>query len=345
MTTSSAAPEPAARLWRWTHRHPWLAGSTALILLAGVVTGGVWAHNLIAAPALACGAGMAENTKATACIGVDLDSSQLTPAEPAGMAALETDLQLANNTMSGDYVSVVLLLDLSPVPGVDTVSYPDLVPNIEGAITAVWQANHTAAYGSLPKVKLFLANMGSENADWSAAVDRITADAAANHVTSVIGLGQSTERTRAAAAKLTEQAHLPVIGATVTGDTMNLDPRTNALLTGFFRVAPTNTDSVAAAARYISNVEPDRTHVAIVQDNVLDDDYTETLRAAADRAMPLAHQFPFTSPSGATAGLTREQELIGQFKVLDLSACAVAPKVVYFAGRGADLGAFVQSWT
>ena len=137
---------------------------------------------------------------------------------------------------------------MSPNPGVDTRNYADLYPDIQGAISGVWRANHTAAFqGSLPKVKLLLANMGSQYASWSEAVDHIADNAAANHVVSVMGLGQSMDNTRAAAAKLARQAHLPVIGATVTGDTMNLDPD-GKLNTGFFRTSPTNTYSVLAAA-------------------------------------------------------------------------------------------------
>src|SRR5205807_1252178 len=43
--------------------------------------------------------------------------------------------------------------------------------------------------------------------------------------------------------------------------------------------------------------------------------------------------------------IRRSQELIQQFSFLDQNICSVAPKVIYFAGRGADLGAFVQTWT
>lgn len=339
MTTS-----PVVRKAPWRRRHPMQASllvvATVIVLVAGITV----LVRALNAPALDCGPGMAANASATACIGVDLASDPISPTEPAKMGALEADIRANNNAVSGDYISLVLLLDLSPVRHLDTMTYPDLYRNIEGAVTAAWQVNHTAAYGSVPKIKLFLANMGSRNADWSAAVEQIAANRKVNHITSVVGLGQSTTATRHAAATLTEQVHLPVIGATVTGDTMNRDPRTNALLTGFFRVAPTNSDTVAAAARYIRSIQHNPAHVAIVQDTVAADDYTATLGAAVDKAMPSAHQFPFTSPNPRISSLQRDQALIGQFTNLDVNVCAVAPTVVYFAGRGTDLGAFVQSW-
>jgi hypothetical protein len=248
--------------------------------------------------------------------------------------------------MSQDYVSIVLLMNMSPIAGVDTRSYSDVYPDIEGALTGVWRANHTTAVqGSLPKVKLFLGNMGSQYAGWSEAVDQIKANAAANHITAVIGLGQSVDATRAAAAKIASEARLPVIGATVTGDTMNFLPNSTTRNSGFFRVAPTNTDTVAAASRYIAGIEPNQTRVAIVQDNALGDDYNQTLGKAADKDMPSAHQFPFTSPTTMPPGIKRNEELIQQFSFLDQNVCSVTPTVIYFAGRGADLGAFVQTWT
>jgi hypothetical protein len=344
---SNPPPVPSVpRIEVWVRRHPWLAGLLALVVLAGLGTGGTWLYGRVTAPPLSCGSGMAANAGSTECIGVDLDSGPIAPAEPAAMAALEADVRANNDAVSGDYVSIVLLQDMSPVEGVDTVGYPDLYPNVEGAITAAWRANHTAAVqGGLPKVKLLLANLGSQNAGWSVAADQIAANAKAHHITSVIGLGQSTGQTRLVTAKLADSAHLPVIGATVTGDTMNLDPGTKALITGFFRVSPTNSDSVAAATRFIRTIQPDPSRVAILQDNVVGDDYNETLGAAIDKDLPTAHRFPFTSPADLPSGIQRDQELVQQFSYLDQSVCSVSPTVVYFAARGKDLGAFVRTWT
>lgn len=319
-------------------KHPRWTGGVAVVVVGGLVGVGIWLSSI-----LGCGPGMSKESGA--CIGVDLASTRFTSAEPPKMRALEAAVKANNDTVSQNYVSVVLLQNMSPDARVDTRNYSDLYPDIEGALAGVWRANHTAAVqGSLPQVKLFLANMGSQYANWSQAADEIAKNAAANHIVSVIGLGQSTDNTRAAAAQVVSQAHLPVIGATVTGDSMNfgLDGRLN---TGFFRTAPTNTDTVLAAARYVASIEPDPARVAIVQDNALGDDYTQTLGSAADRDMPMAHRFPFTSPTNLPPGVDRRQQLINQFSSLDQNICSVAPAVVYFAGRGSDVGPFVQTWT
>lgn len=328
------------RLANWVLRRPVLAAGSATLVVAGLVAAAVLVPPLFAR----CGAGMTADPAGT-CVGINLDSAQFRPDEPDHMRELEATIRANNEAVTDNYVSVVLFQDMSPVEGVDTRLYPDLYPDVEGAIAGVWRANHTAAFqGSVPKVKLFLANMGSQYASWSEAVDQISEHAAAQHVVSVIGLGQSMDNTRAAAAKLTGQAHLPVIGATITGDTMNLTPE-GKLNTGFFRTSPTNTHSVAAAARYIASIEPDPSRVAIVQDNIPGDDYTQTLGARAVKEMPAAHRFPFTSPGSLPADVSRSDPLLTQFAYLNQNLCSVAPTVVYFTGRGTDLVPFVQSWT
>ncbi|MFB9924313.1 ABC transporter substrate-binding protein [Amycolatopsis halotolerans] len=328
------------RLVNWVLRRPVTATSFATLTVAALVAAIVLVPPLFAP----CGDGMSADANDT-CVGINLDSSQFRKDEPEHMRELEKTVRAANEAVTDNYVSVVLLQDMTPNEGVDTRLYPDLYPDIEGALAGAWRANHTAAFqGSVPKVKLFLANMGSQYASWSEAVDKISEHAAAHHVVSVIGLGQSLDNTRAAAAKLTGQAHLPVIGATVTGDTMNLTPE-GKLNTGFFRTSPTNTHSVAAAARYIASIEPDPSRVAIVQDNIPGDDYTQTLGAMAVKEMPAAHRFPFTSPGPLPPNVSRADPLLTQFAYLDQNLCSVAPTVVYFTGRGTDLGPFVQSWT
>lgn len=328
------------RLANWVLRRPVLATGFATLTVVVLVAAGLLVPPLFAR----CGEGMTADAN-DACVGINLDSAQFRQNEPEHMRELEAAVRANNAAITGNYVSVVLLQDMSPNEGVDTRLYPDLYPDIEGAIAGAWRANHTAAFqGSVPKVKLFLANMGSQYASWSEAVDKISEHAAGNHVVSVIGLGQSMDNTRAAAAKLTAQAHLPVIGATVTGDTMNLTPE-GKLNTGFFRTSPTNTHSVAAAARFIASIEPDPSRVAIVQDNIPGDDYTQTLGSRAVKEMPAAHRFPFTSPGALPHDVSRADPLLTQFAYLNQNLCSVAPTVVYFTGRGTDLGPFVQSWT
>lgn len=337
----------------WWRRHPTLASLTAFASAAVVAVAGFTIVEWATAPELGCGAGMVANASSAACIGVNLTGGPISKEQPDRLSRLVADVEDNNAAVSGtNYVSIVLLLNLSPVENVDTTSYDGAYRSIEGALTAVWRANHTAAFsgnpapGEEPKVKLFLANTGSENANWEQAVDQIAANAEANHITSVVGLGQSTDNTRKAIKKLTTIHRIPVIGATVTGDSMNFDIADDkTLLNGFFRVSPTNSDAVAAAAGYITaglRIPWDK--VAVVEDTVTSDDYVSTLVQAAHTYLGTTHRFPFTSPDINADTQARAESLRGQFGYLNINLCAAAPEVVYFAGRGTDIGTFVRTW-
>ncbi|WP_030293736.1 ABC transporter substrate-binding protein [Streptomyces katrae] len=332
-------------------RHPVLSLTAALLLLAGAVLGGTWGYGVLFPPALSCGPGMTAAGTPLACVGVNLDSRPFTKGEPARMRKLEDTIRAANEAVQGNSTSVVLMLNLSPVDDVDTLTYESLYHNIEGAMAAVWRANNTAAYGSTPGVKLYLANMGSQYGSWQQAVASVKKNAAAEHISAVVGLGQSTEQTRQAAAAISAQLHIPVIGSTVTGNSMNLDPADPAgkrTIPDMFRVSPTNSDSVIAANQYVSGLRPAVTSLAVVADSVADDDYTATLAAEAktrfqapDRTVTV---LPYTSPRSLPSGAGRQDYLIQQFNLMHANLCQAAPSVVYFAGRGRDLGAFVQNW-
>ncbi|MFD7081721.1 ABC transporter substrate-binding protein [Streptomyces sp. NPDC059918] len=335
----------------WLRRHPVLSLAAALVLLAGAVFGGAWGYRVLFPPDLSCGAGMTAAGKPAACVGVNLDSTPFAKGEPDRMRRLEDAVRTANEAVKGNSTSVVLMLNFSPVEDVDTLTYESLYPNIEGALTAVWRANNTAAYGSTPGVKLYLANMGSQYGAWQQAVAGIGKYAEAEHISAVVGLGQSTEQTRQAAAAVSDRLHIPVIGSTVTGNSMNLDPSDPAgkrSIPDMFRVSPTNSDSVIAAAQYVGGLRPAVTSLAVVADSVAGDDYTATLAAEAktrfqapDRAVTV---LPYTSPRSLPSGAGRQEYLVQQFNLMHANLCQAAPSVVYFAGRGRDLGAFVQNW-
>ncbi len=336
----------SAPRWPRVRSHPVVSAILAVVLLAGGVTGGVWAYGRLFPPALSCGKGMTAMGSPLTCVGVDLAGGGLRADEEPRMRQLEGMVKQADDEVTGDYAGVVLLLDLTPQAGVDTVDYTALDPNVEGAITALWRANHTAAFGSQPPVKLFLANMGSKNQYEQQAVQQIIGNRAKYHLDAVIGLGQSTTPTRQAAATLTRQG-IPVIGATVTGDSMNLDPATNRPMNGFTRVSPSNSDTVMAASAFIKSLSPHVTSIAIVQDTVGGDDYVKSLREAADTDLRTlgarVTQLPYTSPTTDLPHVKRASALIQQFHLMHANLCQAQPDLVYFAGRGEDLGAFVDS--
>jgi hypothetical protein len=332
-------------------RHPVLSLLAALVILTGLVFGGRWGYDRLFPPSLTCGTGMTATGTPLACAGVNIDSGPFTDHEPARMRELEHMVKSANDAVKGPYASVVLMLDLSPVSDVDTLTYDSLYPNIEGALTAVWRANNTAAYGSTPAIKLYLANMGSQYASWDHTVANLKERMSAERISAVVGLGQSTEQTRRAAAAISTQLHIPVIGSTVTGDSMNLDPSDptgKKQIVDMFRVSPTNADSVVAANQYVSDLKPAVTSLAVVADSVTGDDYTQTLAEVAKTRFKAPNRtvtvLPYTSPSDLPAGSGRQDYLVQQFNLMHANLCQAAPSVVYFAGRGRDLGAFVENW-
>ncbi|MFJ7261081.1 hypothetical protein ACIQV2_13015 [Streptomyces globosus] len=338
------------RFVRW-RRHPVLAGAAALLLAAGLVLGGIRAYGVLFPPELACGKGMtaAGRGPALACVGVNLESTPFTKDEPARMRELEKTIRAANDAVRGESAAVVLMLNLSPVADVDTLTHESLYHNIEGAVTAVWRANNTAAYGSRPGIKLYLANMGSRYGSWRQAVDSVGKHAASERIAAVVGLGQSTEETRRAAAAISKELHIPVIGSTVTGNSMNLDPDDPAKpIPDMFRVAPTNTHAVIAANQYAGTLSQAVTSLAVIADGVAGDDYTATLAAEAKARFQAPGRtvttLPYTSPRELAADSGRRNYLIDQFNLMHANLCQAAPSAVYFAGRGRDLGAFVQTW-
>ncbi len=332
--------------FRPIRKHPVISALLALLLLGGALTGAPAALGSLFPPPWSCGEGMTRAGSPPTCVGVDLSGGPLRSGEPARMRELRTLVRVADAEVTGRYTGVVLLLDLTPVSGVDTVTYPQLYSNVEGAVTAMWRANHTAAFGSQPPVKLFLANMGSRYASWAEATRRITANRAAHHLDTVVGLGESTSRTRAAAAYLT--AHdVAVVGATVTGDSMNRAPGTGRPMDGFFRVSPDNTDTVAAAARFVDSLHPWPSSIAIVEDTVAGDDYTTSLTTEANKDLKApgrtVRQLPYASPTSALRGVERSSRLVQLFHLMHANLCQARPQLVYFAGRGDDLGAFLES--
>ncbi|WP_042418721.1 ABC transporter substrate-binding protein [Streptacidiphilus anmyonensis] len=337
-------------------KHPVVSLVVALLATSALVLAGLRIADAVDSAPIACGPGMELVTSPLSCVGVDLDGGPFAKQEPARLQALRDEVNAADAQVKGSsYVTVVLLLDFSPVSGVDTVTYDSLYPVLEGALTAVWRANHTAAFGSpaLP-VKLVLGNMGSRYGSWQSAVKLIADNAKAQHITAVTGLGQSTDETRAAAAWLSDDAHLPVIGATVTGDDMNTEPQSagGGPIHDFFRVSTTNSDSVKAAAAFVTGLRPSPSSIAIVQDNTSSDDYVSTLVKAAGRDLAgpgrTITPLPFTSPSPTdqklSSGVSRHDYLVQQFTLMHANLCQAAPSLVYFAGRGDDLDAFVETW-
>lgn len=328
-------------------KHPVFATTALVTLVACLAFGARAAYPRVFPPAIKCGPGMVIAGSPPSCVGVSLGFGPFTAKDPARLRALQGQIQSIDQKVHGYYISVVLLLDLSPVAGIDTIDYSSLYPNIEGAITALWQADSSGAFGTTPRVKLYLGNMGSRYRGWPRAVQQILANRATQHITSVVGLGQSQDATRAASGQLGSAAHLPVIGATVTGDSMNRLPKTNARNKYFFRISPPNSAEVHGIAQYVTKTWPKPSTAVVIQD-VPGDTYESTLAASAPKALKKAgltvyKALPYES-GGAPPGEARETYLENAFSQMQNNLCQLDPSLVFFAGRGHDLDAFARSW-
>ncbi|GAA3030630.1 ABC transporter substrate-binding protein [Actinokineospora globicatena] len=342
---------PVVETAPWWRRHPVLTG-TAAVLVVALVAAGVF----VVVSWLSCGEGMERSQNDEACVGINLAGEKFSPDQPQELTDLVDQVAEYNDAITGDnYVTIVLLLNMTPVPNVDTASFADVTRSIQGAITAVWRANHTSAFGKgadpVPRVKLLLANTGSRNLDWEPAVDQINAAKEEHHITAVAGLSQSNKETRNAVTRLTTTYHLPVIGGSVTGDNMDNNVFDEKQLDGFYRIAPTNRGLVTAAAEYIKKLpefNPNQGSfgdVAIVWDQSATDDYVKTLHEAALVHLPGAKDLPYRSSDPTVPITNRDSTILGQLAGVRDALCPAPPKVVFFAGRGADLAAFVQTWT
>jgi hypothetical protein len=300
--------------------------------------------SLASAPPL-CGNGLTEEGTPKVCVGVDIDSGALTHGDR--LADLEAKVAAVNaKATGGDFGTIVLLMNMTPDPNSDSVGFLVLRHQIEGAITAVWRAdNQTVADGTNPPLKLMLANFGTGANYWADAVDSITAQQSSQHIVAVTGIGQSLDNTRQAASALSD-AGIVTVGAAVTADNMNQWPD-GVRIRDFFRVASTNTDMAATAVSYAAAHHYTRT--MLVKDTNNQDSYADTLGTAFTAAYTARHHTkvpyaePYLSPDGPLSTMSRGQYMANQFAGMHADICQDKPDLVYFAGRGTDLAAFLTS--
>jgi ABC-type branched-subunit amino acid transport system substrate-binding protein len=320
----------------WRRRHPVLSVLVLVPIIAALLAAGDrW---VTASP---CGPGMTPVGSPWTCVGLDLDSTPMRHADP--LADLETMIANRDANITGSFVTIVLLEDLTPDPVVDSLQLQGVRHAVEGAITAAARANGTTVAGSLrPQIKLLLASFGTGADYWPQAVTAIEQQQSAQHIVAVTGIGQSLYNTRAAVAALS-RAGLTTIGADVTANNMNKSPN-GQRIADFFRVAPTNTNEVDIATRYI-DMHVQHKKIMLVEDQNPDDSYAETLASAfrASFGASIKYTERYRSPELTLVDATRNQYMEGLFAKMHGDICAEDPDLIYFAGRGADLWSFLDA--
>lgn len=314
-------------------RRRWIISALVVVL---VIVLGYFAWP---SPPQQCGRGLTAIGSPYACVGLDLDSTALREADP--LADLENTIAENNRAISEPFATIVVLQDLTPDPRSDSVALRSQRHAVEGAITAVSRANDPKISGAIPKIKFLLANYGFQAGSWRQAVDAIKQTRLGEHIVAVVGVGQSRDATRAAVASLSD-AGIAVVGADVTADNMNVAPGLGGKRsTNFFRVAPTNTEEARAAARYITQHSYHK--VLLVKDVNEGDSYVQTLGNAFATNVKADSTEPYRSPDEPLQTATREQLMVRIFAQMHSDICAIKPDLIYFAGRGTDLGYFLTA--
>ncbi|MBB5918493.1 hypothetical protein BJY24_007405 [Nocardia transvalensis] len=307
-----------------------------ILIVAGVV---IW--KVVSRPD--CGPGLESVGDPAVCVGLNLESTTLRDGDP--LTDLEQQVAKLNAAVTGpEFVTIVLLDDLTPNPENDSLAFKNVRHEVQGALTAAWRANHqSVAGGPTPPVKLLLASFGSNGQYESTAVRAIVDARDDQHIVAVTGFGQSLVTTRKAASDLSRE-HIASIAASTSGDDMNLEPGTNEYIDRFFRITPTNTDAAKAAVDYLSKRNyPD---AMLVKDANEDDLYASTLGPAfatafKDRYGGEPDTKIYKSPDVPLNDISRATYMTKRFAEMRDVICWKKPPVIYFAGRGTDLGFFL----
>ncbi|WP_156934844.1 ABC transporter substrate-binding protein [Pseudonocardia spinosispora] len=337
--TQPVMPRPS---W-WPYRY-YLAA--CVVLLVAVVVWVLWPR---------CGNGLRspEDGSSDGCVGLNLDSTSFGAGEE--FTKLEKILAKQNADITGDYVTIVLLDNLTPDPSRDSVAVQTVQHAVAGAITGQWRANHTpVANGSghsddpqkaTVKIKLLLANYGSQGSSAQQAVDAIIEARNTEHIVAVTDFGQSLQTTRKAASDLSD-AHIAVVASLVTGDDMNLG-LDGQPIERFHRIAANNTQQAEAA---VSTLPPGG-NVVLVEDTNRSDNYARSLAIAFTKSY--AVRFPTQPPPNSVTYRSPDEPLNDSKRRAHmtnmlggsprLQICLNKPDVLYFAGRGVDLSALLAA--
>ncbi len=275
-----------------------------------------------------CGAGLTSVGSPYVCVGLNIDSGPMRAEDP--LADLEKIIADHNARVTGDFKTIVVLENLTVTEN-DSNPVSFVRHEVQGAIAAALRKDAPT------QIKLLLANFGSNADHWQKTVDAIVEAAPGQRIVAVTDVGLSQENSRAAVAELSKHG-IATIGATVTADNMNLDTA-GVRVKNFFRVGPTNTDEAHVAAKYIARQRFQR--VMLVMDTSEADTYATTLAKAFQEQIQVSLTKKFDFPQLTT--VSRDGYMRKVFAGMHSDICAARPDLIYFAGRGSDLGSFLSA--
>ncbi len=283
-----------------------------------------------------CGHGIAR--RGGECVGVTDGSFHFDRA----MRDIDRDIRAEDRRVrdSGDpYVTVAFLGALSTTAA-HNLTGGRAVHEVEGAYIAQRRANDGAGGGNSPKIRLVLANEGSDQSQWPYVVGRLKKMVRTDHLVAAVGLGLSTRETLESA-RVLSAAHIAMVGDIVTGD--GIDSSGGALpqigagpparIEGLVRVAPHVGQEVSVLAQYLRGRM--KTAAMIVDQNATDL-YSRSLstdfRAAFGGSIRKGGRFeePFTADSPTTKGIDNRYHTAAT----NLNLCGGdPPDVIFYAGR------------
>ncbi|MFI9597092.1 ABC transporter substrate-binding protein [Nonomuraea sp. NPDC052265] len=314
------------RLGRWTRRGLSVAGVLLVVAAIGIPSTRIVLNMLYCEPydvhRVSVNVGGQERAE---CVGVS-GTYAFEPRFAAIAKAMAAENAFATKGGPGSYYTIAFLGPL-------TQPEPRVVHQLEGAVAAQYRANHGLVVGQTPLIKLVLANTDSMESSWQRTTEELLAMVNSDdRLVAVAGLGRSTASTLASL-KLLATENLAMVSDAVTSDTID-----RTTVPGFVRVNPRVSEQVSLLAQYIGTAGGKgwRT-AALIHSAKPGDLYADSL--AAEFKLHMKKQwdaggnvdYPFGDPPG------------NQWQIIMSNLCARPPDVIFYAGRGSDLHAFVSS--
>ncbi|CAM5576676.1 ABC transporter substrate-binding protein [Streptomyces diastaticus] len=265
------------------------------------------------------------------CVGVTTGEHVFAPhLEDVQKLIAEENARVEAEGDEHPYVSVAYLTSFTLTDD-DSNSEDSVRHELEGAYLAQYRHNQGDLSAS-PKIRLLIANTGSDSTQWEYAVDRLLERRdGPDRLVAVTGLGPSTERNLEALRKLSDNDVATVASIMTATNIKGID--------GFVRVAPTNVDEARAGAAYLKR-EGFRT-AAIVQDDAKSNLYAATLAQAFRDEYPDGEHRLVGDSLSYDSSVPSAWE--GELRYIPGHLCEEKPEAVYFAGRGRHLAHFLNA--
>ncbi|MBC3840939.1 hypothetical protein GXW82_13660 [Streptacidiphilus sp. 4-A2] len=238
--------------------------------------------------------------------------------------------------MAGEHPATIGLL--MPMTSSDGSVQAEILHAVQGAYVAQYRADNLDD-NTVPKIRLVLANPGSDSSGWLTVDRQLDAmTGAPDYLRVVAGIEDSTQNTQAEVHWLTHLPDpIPVVGGTITADTI-ANTANSQPFPGLARVSVTNGSEAAALARF---AKVNSSQAMVVEDTRTDDDYITTLKEAISKQLGagMAQPVQFTSPED----ISQDGDTENQFDQKVLNICMAEPRFIYFAGRHVQLRQFLNA--